>query len=345
MASAALNDKNCPALAGLAARLLTGWKRLPERWQQTPLGVCLSAGGDSSALAIAAACGLTLAPGRFFPEVRLLHVRHALRGEASRGDAQAACELGAQLGLPCELLDAHVETGPGLEARARAARYQALRKGFSGLLATAHHRGDQAETVLLRILRGAGPIGLRGIATLREDGIWRPFLEEPRAHLRQALAEAGWTPREDESNSDTTFARNLLRHKVLPELEAGETGWEEALSGLARSAEELRPHLAARMEAIALATNFQATPEGFQMDILDWLEAEFDPELDIFLEQAWTRSGRRPWSREHRTQLVRDVAAGKAGRRRGGQDEMALFGGGRLCVELSGGRRRRKDGS
>ena len=345
MASAALIDKNCPALAGLAARLLTGWKQLPERWQQTPLGVCLSAGGDSSALAMAAARAQALAPEHFFPEVRLLHVRHALRGDASRGDAQAACELGAQLGLPCELLDARVEPGPGLEARARAARYQALRKDFLGLLATAHHRGDQAETVLLRILRGAGPIGLRGIATLREDGIWRPFLEEPRTRLRQALVEAGWTPREDESNSDTAFARNLLRHKVLPDLEICEAGWEEALSALARSAEKLRPHLAARMEAIALATSFQATSDGFQMELLSWPDAEHDPELDIFLEQAWTRSGRRPWSREHRARLVRDVAAGKAGRRHGGQDETALFGGGRLCIEPSGGRQPREDGS
>jgi tRNA(Ile)-lysidine synthase len=344
MASAPLNDGDGPELSRLAGRLLEGWRELPERWRQAPLGVCLSAGGDSSALALAA----SLARSRetdFFPHVHLLHVCHGLRGEASRGDAQAARELAARLGLPCELLEARVEPGPGLEARARAARYLALRQGFPGLLATAHHRGDQAETVLLRLLRGAGPMGLRGIAPLREDGIWRPFLGEPRARLRSALNEAGWTPREDGSNADTAFSRNLLRHKVLPELETREAGWEEALSDLARSAEALRPHLNARMETIARATDFRLTSKGFGMRLPGWPEADADPELDLFLEQAWTRTGRRPWSRAHRSRLVRDVAAGAVGQRRGGQGETAFFGGGSLRIEAAGGRAGPQDGS
>lgn len=289
-------------------------------------------------------------PDTFFPEIKLLHVRHELRGSESRGDWQSCGELAAILGLCLETAAAPVPDGPGLEARARTRRYEALRTLHPrGLLATAHHRDDQAETVLLRLLRGAGPLGLCGIAPLREDGIWRPFLGHPRALLREAVTACGWNPREDSSNRDTRFARNALRHEFLPAWEAREPGVGMALCALAGSAWALRPHLLARLRAIEYLTDSVTSLSGWSLDLSRWDAPADDPELDMALERLWTRTGRRPWSRPHRIRLVEDVLAGKTGTRTGGQGEIARFGKMRLSIEPlrlpPDGRSPEKDGS
>jgi len=340
-----------PALERLSDGLRKGWKELPQEHRNAPLGICLSAGGDSCALALAAALSARSATSdAFFPEIRLLHVRHELRGSESRGDWQSCRELAAHLGLNLESAAAPVPEGPGLEARARTLRYEALRTLHPrGLLATAHHRDDQAETVLLRLLRGAGPLGLCGIAPLREDGIWRPFLGHPRKLLNEALATCGWEPREDTSNRDTRFARNALRHELLPAWEEREPGTGKALAALADSAWALRPHLLARLRAIEHLTDSVTSQDGWSLDLSHWPSPADDPELDMVLERLWTRSGRRPWSRPHRIRLVEDVLAGKTGTRTGGQGEIARFGRRRLSIESlrpsPDGRAPEKDGS
>lgn len=340
-----------PALEQLSDGLRKGWKELPQEHRTAPLGICLSAGADSCALALAAALAARSAtPGTFFPEIRLLHVRHELRGSESRGDWQSCSELAAALGLCLDTAAAPLVDGPGLEARARVLRYQALRSLHPrGLLATAHHRDDQAETVLLRLLRGAGPLGLCGIAPLREDAIWRPFLRHPRSLLRATVTTCGWDSREDSSNRDTRFARNALRHGFLPAWEAREPGIGIALCSLAESAWALRPHLLARLRAIELLTDCVTSQAGWSMDLSRWDAPADDPELDMVLERLWTRTGRRPWSRPHRIRLVEDVVAGKTGTRTGGQGEIARFGKGLLSIEslrpLPDGRSLEKDGS
>jgi tRNA(Ile)-lysidine synthase len=115
--------------------------------------------------------------------------------------------------------------GDGLEAAARTARLAAFRQHLpaGAILVLAHHADDQTETVLLKLLRGAGPEGLRGMRALRRLGghlLWRPLLPLPRAAL-QAYAQAQslqWI--DDPSNTDTRHARNFLRHAVLPSLRA-----------------------------------------------------------------------------------------------------------------------------
>lgn len=313
------------------AHFLEAWRNLPSQARDRPLGICLSAGTDSSALAFVAKAASTRTS---LPPVTLLHVRHELRGQESRGDALACRELAARLGLALQEIPAPVACGADLEARARQARYQALRAHFPGLLITAHHRNDQAETILLRLLRGAGPLGLCGIAPLREDGVWRPFLELSRAQLRGILEEVGWKAREDSSNLDLSFTRNRIRYVILPEWEQREPGIALALCRLARSAQALKPELSRRLDRIEALTNLSWTPGGFRFEPGKAGREADHPEWDLLLERTWTRCGRRPWSRPHRLRLLEDTLVGKRGTRLGGQGEKATFGGGILAVEL-----------
>jgi len=314
------------SLERLAQALARAHRDLPDLWKSRPLGLCLSGGADSCALALAAAA----ARDRLATEIVGLHARHGLRGADSEADARSVRELCARCGFALVEVDASVEPGPDLEARARAIRYDALRRAFPGLLATAHHAADQAETVVLRLLRGAGPLGLRAIRRLRDDGIWRPLLDVPGTLLKDACRESGWTPRHDASNDDERHARNWVRHRWLP---AQEPGVEAALLRLAASADALSPLLERRLAALAEQAGLRCEEGGFRLDLSAWEDAELpDPELDLLLERAWTRVGRRPWAPAQRHRLVRDAGSGHRGRRLGGQGEIALWGGRLLQV-------------
>ncbi|MGQ0657699.1 MAG: tRNA lysidine(34) synthetase TilS [Chromatiales bacterium] len=154
--------------------------------------------------------------------VRGVHVHHGLYNEA---DSWAAfCERQcAELGIPLTVLrlQARAPEGQSQEAWARRMRYEALRPllGSDEALLTAHHQQDQAETVLLQLLRGAGPAGLAAMPACSGFGAgWhlRPLIDVPRAALR-AYAEANalqWV--DDHSNTDIRFDRNYLRQRVLP---------------------------------------------------------------------------------------------------------------------------------
>lgn len=316
------------SLSRPAELLAAAHAALPAPLRGRPLGLCLSGGVDSCALALAAA-------GAALPvEVVALHARHRLRGTESEADALSVRELCARLGLPLIEVDAEVAPGPNLEARARLARYRALRAAFPGLLATAHHRGDQAETVVLRLVRGAGPAGLRGIHALRDDGIWRPFLDLPPSRLEEACRKAGWTWREDASNRDQRFLRNWIRHVWLPE---GGDAIEDALVRLSHSAAALAPVLDARFESIECICSAACDATGFRIDLRPWDAPADHPELDLLLERLWSRTGRRPWAAAQRRRLLDDVLSGGRGRRLGGQREVAIWGGGVLQVRLHGG--------
>ena len=175
--------------------------------------------------------------------VHVVHVNHGLRPEADAEEAFVA-RLAADCRLPCHVEHVSVRRGPpweGLEAEARRARYAAFRLAASLLgaqrVATAHTADDQAETVLMRLLEGAGPRGLAGIAPVRGLLI-RPLLDVHRpdveAHLR--ARGIGWL--EDPSNRDPRFLRNRIRHEVLPFLER--TVDPGIAAGLARSAALVR---------------------------------------------------------------------------------------------------------
>jgi tRNA(Ile)-lysidine synthase len=198
--------------------------------------VAVSGGADSVALlttlvALAPAWCLTL---------HVLHVDHGLRPD-SASDAEFVRALGARLGVPVDV--ARVQVGVGsVEAAARAARYTALEAGAERIgaarIAVGHTLDDQAETVLMRVLDGAGVRGLAAIPPVR-GRIIRPLIELRAAAVREALAAAGVAWREDPTNRDPKFLRNRIRHELLPLLAASyRADVVPALAEVARLARE-----------------------------------------------------------------------------------------------------------
>jgi len=207
--------------------------------------VGVSGGPDSVCLAhflaqMARRKGLTLA---------LLHVHHGLRGRDADRDAKSVLALGARLGVPAAAVRADVRgaaarRGAGLEEAGRVLRYRLLaaraRRGRFSAVAVGHHLDDQAETVLLHLLRGTSLRGLGGMAPSRAlapgVALIRPLLaltrEEVLAYLE--VHELPW--REDRTNLDPRFARAWLRRDVLPLLERRAPGVKERLSLIAAQA-------------------------------------------------------------------------------------------------------------
>lgn len=192
-------------LADLSAALKTA-----SLSADAPVGIALSGGPDSVAL-------LLLARFAAIVPVRALTVDHGLRSEAA-DEAEAAASLCAQLGVPHETV--RVRVGPGsVQAAARDARYAALgewaeREGLAAVL-TGHHADDQAETMLMRLSRGAGMAGLSGIRVVQrfESGliVLRPLLGWRKADLETVCAAAGIKPARDPSNADPRYDRTRAR--------------------------------------------------------------------------------------------------------------------------------------
>ncbi|MCY3764754.1 MAG: tRNA lysidine(34) synthetase TilS [Gemmatimonadetes bacterium] len=170
------------------------------------------------------------------------HLNHRLRGPASDEDQQFVMDLAATLDLPCFSGSATVSTAGSPEAAARDARLEFLnevmRDTGAARIALGHTRSDQAETVLMRLIRGAGPTGLSGIRPIR-DGIWiRPLLAVSRRQIQAYVEHRNLNVRHDESNSETRFLRNRIRHLLLPEIASEYNPSIEA--ALARSAAIIR---------------------------------------------------------------------------------------------------------
>lgn len=157
--------------------------------------------------------------------VSAIHIEHGIRGEESLRDCEFVSELCKKWDTPLKICRVDVpslakQNGEGIEEAARRARYSAFAAltggGEADLVATAHHLGDVAETVLFRLARGTSPAGMRAIG--ERDGIVRPFLSLTRAQIETYAAEHGLPHVEDSTNSDETYARNRIRHTVLPAL-------------------------------------------------------------------------------------------------------------------------------
>ncbi len=206
-----------PLVAAVAAALRAAGA--PARGEK--LVVALSGGPDSVALLDALA---TLAGPRGFRLVAA-HLDHGLR-PGSADDATFCVSLCARLGVPIRTGVADVRARAerdrgGLEQAARRERYAFLRRVCdeeqAAAIAVAHTRDDQAETLLLRLLRGAGATGLAGMR-LRRGRILRPLLEVSRADVLAHLGERGLAFREDPTNAELVYRRNRVRHELLPYL-------------------------------------------------------------------------------------------------------------------------------
>ena len=176
--------------------------------------VAVSGGADSVALLHLL---LGLAP-TWRLRLHALHVDHGLRAE-SAADAELVQALCARLGVPVDVATVAVDRRGSLEASARAARYAALEACAARLgadrIAVGHTADDQAETVLMRLLQGAGVRGLAGIPPVR-GRIVRPLIELRRPELEAELRRAGLSWVDDATNRDPKFLRNRIRHELLP---------------------------------------------------------------------------------------------------------------------------------
>ncbi len=211
-----------------------------QLWQDGDrVAVALSGGADSVALALLLA-EIELRAG--WDLVGLIHVNHGLRAGESDEDEAFCRRLAIRLGVPIDVVSVDVRgvmaaTRRSLEATARTLRYAALEAAAGRLtatvVATGHSRDDQAETVLLRLLRGATT---RGVASIRpRRGLYaRPILECRRAELRRYLTARGQEFREDASNANLQVPRNRLRMDLLPIVERD---WPGGVAALARFAE------------------------------------------------------------------------------------------------------------
>ena len=248
--------------------------------------VAFSGGPDSTALLwgmsrLAVKRGLRLAAA---------HLDHAMdAGSGAR--AEAAARIAGRLGVPFVRESADPRTlfpGESPEAAGRRARYDFLERTRRTLgarwIATAHHRDDQAETVLLRLLFGSGLEGLGGIRPVH-GAVVRPLLALPRTDLLAAIEAAGLEPVDDPTNRSLSVPRNRVRHLLLPALEADDPGTSlrlARLSGRARAASRTIDRLLGERLAVAPAERglavgraaVEALPAGLLPAAFAWLHRQ-----------------------------------------------------------------------
>jgi tRNA(Ile)-lysidine synthase len=181
--------------------------------------VAVSGGADSVALLDIMTrldCGLHLV---------VAHLNHCLRGAESDADEAFVASLADNYHLPfvsqrCDVADLARRERLSLEDAGRRARYAFLEQTAAqyraSSIALAHHQDDQAETVLIRLLRGSGGTGLAGMASAAGEKLKRPLLQVSRAKLEQYLKQRGLTFRTDSTNADTAILRNSIRHELIP---------------------------------------------------------------------------------------------------------------------------------
>jgi tRNA(Ile)-lysidine synthase len=279
-------------LSAFAGSLLKEWRRLGLPVAGERVVVAVSGGADSSALLLA--LDELLRTGRLGLRLRVAHLDHGLRGEAGKEDARWVEALANELGVEVEVGRADVKesaagAGDNLEQAARRARYEFLggmaEKCGARVVLTGHTLDDQAETVLLRLLRGSGAEGLGGIEPVRalvakgEIQLARPLVSWARRALTERYCrERGVEFRVDAMNEDERFSRVRVRRQLLPLLESFNPRVVEALSRtaellredasvLSAAAEELLS-LASEGEKNALSEKGASIPASLSVDVL-----------------------------------------------------------------------------
>lgn len=199
-----------------------------------PQPLVLGCSGGADSLALLALCAHIDVP------THVVYVDHGMRADTDN-DIAIVRNAAHACGQTFEVVAVGIDQGPNLEARMRDARYTALRASAARInargIAVAHTADDQAETVLLNVLRGAATSGLAGMAAVRDD-IYRPLLAVRRCDTEAVCDEMGWDPVRDITNVDETFLRNRIRRTVLPLL--NDAASRDLVPVLARQAELLR---------------------------------------------------------------------------------------------------------
>ena len=268
--------------------------------QPGPLLVAVSGGTDSTALLLLLA---DLAP-KLGLVLHVAHFDHRARPRAAAADAAFVASLADRCASPVRI--GRADRAATSEDDARELRYAFLRRAAreTGALAiaTGHTRDDQAETVLLHAVRGSGLAGIAGMRPRRDD-IVRPLLGIGRADTAKICLEAGIEPREDPTNRLLAYARNRVRHRVLPELERINPEVRAALARLADAAAAAST-IGRRRAEQALESALAGTDIA-----LDRLDADL---ADDALAMAWERQRGRALNARQRKALG-DLARGRAG--------------------------------
>jgi tRNA(Ile)-lysidine synthase len=242
------------------------------------VGVAVSGGADSVCLLLA----LSELATRLEIGLSVLHLNHRMRGGQSDADEEYVRDLAARFSLELRSARADVPqiaaaTGDNLEQAAREAR----REFFLGLIgggvldriALGHTRSDQAETVLFRFLRGAGTAGLAGMRPVTREGLVRPLIEIERPEVERYLEDRGIAWREDASNSDRRFARNRIRHDLLPRLAQENPALPATLARLAAVAGDEETYWEAEVDRVTVGRLTRRPPAVlFRTDWLRGLE-------------------------------------------------------------------------
>lgn len=300
-----------------------------RRWDMLPgeggLMLCAVSGGRDSVCLLHFLRGLAGEEGF---RLAAAHYEHGLRGEESVSDADFTAELCADWGIPCivESGDAAAlarEKGWSLEEAARHARYAFLERVGEALgadrIATAHHADDNLETLLLNITRGTAGEGLGGIPPVRGRFV-RPLLTVPRRALEEYAEAHHLRWREDSSNRDLRFARNRIRHEVLPVLYALNGNAAEAAAhtmAVQREENELLAELAkAELGEAEMTEEGVSVPSERFVETVPCLRSRM---VSALLEQSG--AGRKDITARH-IEAMAALAAHEGGRR-----QMSLPGG------------------
>lgn len=240
--------------------------------------VAVSGGGDSIAL-LDILANLQGVPLRLV----VAHFNHSLRGDESDGDELFVREVAAGYNLPCEIIRVDIKevaTAQGLSLEeagrnARRAFLMALAEKYSAeAVALGHHRDDQAETVLMRLIRGAAASGLTGMRPKSPEGLFvRPILCLSREEISGYLHKGGMHFRVDSSNSDERFLRNRIRHELLPLLKSYNPAITERLN---RTAEALAAD-EDLLELIVDAASIRAISSASDHQIIDLCMVKGEP--------------------------------------------------------------------
>lgn len=295
-------------MSDLSQRFFEQWPR--DSWRNRSILVAVSGGADSVAL-------LRLMADRADPATRkklvVVHFNHRLRGSASDEDAAFVEALAAKLELATCVEAAssgwvqEAVGGQGLEANARGMRYaffeRVAREVEARYLVTAHHRDDQIETVLHRILRGTGIAGLGGIQTAREwlpgVGLVRPLLSFSRHEIVQYLQSIDQPWREDTSNATDAFTRNRIRNQLLPHLrDAYGDHVDDALFRLGRQANDCQEVIDLQVQEL-LDTAVKTSTFGRSV-VVRKLEKVHPYLVRELFVRIWTDQN---WPRQEMTQL------------------------------------------
>jgi tRNA(Ile)-lysidine synthase len=261
-------SRSSDAAAGLPGRVADDISPFVSPGSTLLLG--LSGGVDSVSL-LSVLAGIA-GPMRF--SLRAVHVNHGISPNAGSW-AQFCAELcdSMQVPLAVEAVDVAAFRELGREGAARAARYEAFARHAADFLVLAHHRDDQAETLLVQLLRGAGLPGLSGMPHARvgpERTLLRPFLGVARGDIESFARDRKLRWIEDESNSDTALDRNHLRLRVMPQLEERFPG---AAARIARSAGHIAESAALLDELGRMDLDGADTGDGLDIGVLRELGA------------------------------------------------------------------------